>query len=113
AEGAGDTIRLPANNVLQKDCLPVEAPGRATAARGAALLCQLYLLGGELEQAVPRRGQGRVHPGEMYPRVSFIVTNLARPAARVVAFYNQRGTAEQWIKKGNGAITWTRLPCRT
>jgi hypothetical protein len=25
----------------------------------------------------------------------FIVTNLARPAGRVVAFYNHRGTAEQ------------------
>ena len=37
------------------------------------------------------------HPGELYPRVGFIVTNLARPAERVVAFYNQRGTAEQWI----------------
>jgi Transposase DDE domain group 1 len=40
-------------------------------------------------------------------------TNLARPAERVVAFYNQRGTAEQWIKKGKGAIKWTRLSCRT
>jgi hypothetical protein len=37
------------------------------------------------------------HPGELYPRVGFIVTNLARPAERVVAFYNQRGTAEQCI----------------
>jgi len=35
------------------------------------------------------------HPGEHYPRVGFIVTNLARPAERVVAFYNHRGTAEQ------------------
>jgi len=40
------------------------------------------------------------------------VTNLARPA-RVVTFYNQRGTAEQWIKEGKGAIKWTRLSCRT
>jgi hypothetical protein len=38
-------------------------------------------------------------PGELY----FIVTNLARPAERVVAFYNQRGTAEQWIKEGLSA----------
>jgi hypothetical protein len=30
-----------------------------------------------------------------------------------VAFYNQCGTAEQWIKEGKGAITWTRLSCRT
>ena len=40
------------------------------------------------------------HPGELYPRVGFIVTNLSRPAERVVAFYNHRGTAEQYIKEG-------------
>ena len=49
----------------------------------------------------------------MYPRVGFIVTNLTRPAARVTAFYNQRGTAEQWIKEGKNAVKWTRLSCRT
>ncbi len=53
------------------------------------------------------------HPGELVPRVGFIVTNLSRPAERVVAFYNQRGTAEQWIKEAKGAIKWTRLSCRT
>ena len=37
-------------------------------------------------------------PGELYPRVGFVVTNLLQPAERVVAFYNGRGTAEQWIK---------------
>jgi hypothetical protein len=41
------------------------------------------------------------------------VTNLSRPAERVVAFYNQRGTAEQWIKEGKNAINWTRLSCRS
>jgi len=30
----------------------------------------------------------------------------------VAAFYNQRGTAEQHIKEGKNAVTWTRLPCR-
>jgi hypothetical protein len=46
----------------------------------------------------PRRvvAKAEWHPGELYPRVDFIVTNLARPAEWVVAFYNQRGTAEQW-----------------
>jgi hypothetical protein len=39
------------------------------------------------------------HPGELYPRVGFIVTNMSRPAERVVAFYNKRGTCEQWIRK--------------
>ncbi|HNY40276.1 MAG TPA: transposase, partial [Bryobacteraceae bacterium] len=51
-------------------------------------------------------------PGELYPRVGFIVTNLTRPAKRVVAFYNQRGTAEQHIKEGKNATLWTRLSCR-
>jgi len=63
----------------------------------------------------PRRVVAKVewHPGELYARVGSIVTNLARPAERVVAFYNQRGTAEQWIREGKGAIKWTRLSCRT
>jgi len=30
-----------------------------------------------------------------------------------VAFYNQRGTCEQFIKQGKGAVKWTRLSCRT
>jgi hypothetical protein len=53
------------------------------------------------------------HPGERHPRVGFIVSNLSRHAVKVVAFYNKRGTAEQWIKEGKGAIKWTRLSCRT
>src|SRR5689334_8383190 len=52
------------------------------------------------------------HPGELYPRVGFIVTNLARSAEGIVAFYNQRGTCEQYIKEGKNAIKWTRLSCR-
>ena len=31
----------------------------------------------------------------------------------VIAFYNERGTCEQWIKEGKGAIRWTRLSCRS
>ena len=61
----------------------------------------------------PRRVVAKIewHPGELYPRVGFIVTNLSRPAERVVGFYNQRGTAEQWIKEGKNAMKWTRLSC--
>src|ERR671919_1245857 len=51
------------------------------------------------------------HQGELYPRVGFIVTNLARPAKWVVKFYNRRGTAEQHIKEVKNAIRWTRLSC--
>ena len=38
-----------------------------------------------------------------------------RPIGRenVVAFYNKRGTCEQWLKEGKGAIKWTRLSCRS
>ena len=53
------------------------------------------------------------HPGELLPRVGFLVTNLCRPPERVVAFYNQRGTAERWIKEGKNAAKWTRLSCRS
>src|SRR5262249_15916486 len=62
----------------------------------------------------PRRVIAKVewHPEEVYPRVGFIVTNMSRPAERVVAFYNKRGTCGQWIKEGKGAIKWTRLSCR-
>ena len=31
----------------------------------------------------------------------------------MVAFYNGRGTAEQWIKEGKNAVKWTRLSCTT
>jgi hypothetical protein len=37
------------------------------------------------------------HPGELCPRVGFVVTNMSRPAENVVAFSNKRGTCEQWI----------------
>lgn len=37
---------------------------------------------------MPRRVVAKVewHPGELYPRVGFIVTNMTRPAERVVSF---------------------------
>jgi hypothetical protein len=52
---------------------------------------------GESVLTKPRRVIAKVewHPGELYPRVGFIVTNMSRPAERVVAFYNKRGTCEQ------------------
>ena len=53
------------------------------------------------------------HQGELFPRVGFIVTNLAGSPKSVVDFYNQRGTAEQWIKEGKHAVRWTRLSCHS
>ena len=57
-------------------------------------------------------GKVEWHPGELVPRVGFIVTNMSRPAERIVAFYNKR-ICEQWIKEGKAAINWTQLSCRT
>ena len=61
----------------------------------------------------PRRVVAKVafHPGELFPKVGFIVTNRSLPNERVLAFYNGRGTAEQWIKEGKHALKWTRLSC--
>ncbi len=52
-------------------------------------------------------------PGELYPSVGFIVTNLSRPAERVTRVYHGRGSAEQYIKEGKHAINWTRLSCHS
>jgi hypothetical protein len=114
AEGARYTIRLPANNVLQNRIAyllkrPAGRPPQEVRRYFASFSYEAQ------SWKKPRRVVAKVewHPAELYPRVGFIVTNLARPAERVVGFYNQRGTAEQWIKEGKGAIKWTRLSCRT
>ena len=114
AEGIGYTIRLPANSVLQSRIghllkRPVGRPPNEVRRFYASFSYQAQ------SWNKPRRVVAKVdwHPGELYPRVGFIVTNLARPAKHVVAFYNQRGTAEQWIKEGKNAIKWTRLSCRS
>jgi hypothetical protein len=114
AEGIGYTIRLPANNILQRRIgyllkRPVGRPAHEVRRVYTSFDYQAQIW------KKPRRVVAKVewHPGELYPRVGFVVSNLARPADRVVAFYNQRGTAEQWIKEGKGAIKWTRLSCRS
>jgi len=108
------TIRLPANSVLQERIgwlltRPIGRPPNEVRRYYASFSYEA----GSWNKA--RRVVAKVewHPGELYPRVGFIVTNMTRPAERVVAFYNQRGTAEQWIKEAKGAIKWTRLSCRT
>lgn len=61
----------------------------------------------------PRRvvAQVEFHPGELFPRVGFIITNRSVPNERALAFYNGRRTAEQHIKEGKSAFKWTRLSC--
>src|SRR6266852_7412866 len=114
AEGIGFSIRLPANRVLQDRIgyllkRPVGRPPHEVRRFFASFSYRAQ------SWNKSRHVVAKVewHPGELYPRVGFIVTNLARSAEGVVAFYNQRGTCEQFIKEGKGAIKWTRLSCRS
>jgi hypothetical protein len=114
AEGFKYTIRLPANPVLQQSIgwLLKRPVGRPAHHVRRTYACFRYRA---QSWSRSRRVVAKVewHPGELYPRVGFVVTNLARPPERVVAFYNQRGTAERWIKEGKNAVTWTRLSCHS
>ena len=114
AEGYAYAIRLPTNSVLQEKIShlltrPVGRPPNYIRVFHASFSYQAATWD------KPRRVVAKVewHPGDLYPRVGFIVTNLSRPAERVTKFYNGRGTAEQWIKEGKNAINWTRLSCHS
>ena len=100
AEGIGHTIRLPANSVLQNRIgyllrRPVGRPPH------------------EVRRHHPASPIGRragVSHAASWPRSSGIRASCTRASAlssptwrgrpSVVAFYNQRGTGEQWIKEG-------------
>jgi DDE family transposase len=112
AEGVRYAIRLPANRVLQERIShlltrPVGRPPKKPQVFHASFSYQAR------SWSRPRRVLAEVewYQGELYPRVGFIVTNLSRPAERVVKFDNGRGTAEQWIREGKAALRWTRLSC--
>ena len=86
AEGIGFTIRLPANRILQGKIgyllkRPVGRPPLEVRRYYASFIYQAQ------SWKKSRRVVAKVewHPGELYPRVGFIVTNLARPAERATA----------------------------
>ena len=114
AERIKYAIRLPANRILQERIshLLTRPIGRPPNEVRRSYANFTYQAGSWTKS---RRVATKVewHLGELYPRVGFIVTNMSRPAENVVAFYNKRGTCEQWIKEGKGAIKWTRLSCRS
>ena len=107
-------IRLPANTVLREQIAhrltrPVGRPSQTKVKR--------FYEDFEYQAASwdkPRRVIAKIewHPGELFPRMGFIVTNLPMEPDCVAQFYNQRGTAEQHIKESKHAFRWTRLPCR-
>jgi len=105
-------IRLPANDNLERNIAelltrPVGRPSYRPVVRYRSFLYQAATWNRA------RRVVAKVefHFGELFPRVGFIVTNLATDNRAVVRFYNKRGTAEQWIKEGKQAAKMTRLSC--
>src|SRR2546430_2397500 len=100
AERIKYAIRLPANRVLQERIghLLTRPVGRPSNEVRRCYANFTYQAGSWTR---PRRIVAKVewHPGELYPRVGLIVTNMARSAENVVAFYNKRGTCEQWTKE--------------
>jgi hypothetical protein len=105
-------IRLPANDNLERNIAelltrPVGRPSYRPVVRYRSFLYQAATWNRA------RRVVAKVefHFGELFPRVGFIVTNLATDNRAVVRFYNKRGTAEQWIKEGKQAVKMTRLSC--
>ena len=112
-ERFGYAIRIPANEVLEREIadLLIRPVGRPSV-KPKVLYANCTYRAESWDRF--RRVVAKVewHQGELFPRVGFIVTNLMwYPAERVVRFYNQRGTAEQWIKEGKYAVKWTRLSC--
>jgi hypothetical protein len=108
----GYAIRLPANEVLQKEIAhllvrPTEWPS------GKPIVSYHDFAYQAQSWNVPRRVVAKVewHRGELFPRAGFIVTNLSYPTKGIISYYNGRGMAEQWIKEGKHALNWTRLSC--
>src|SRR5262252_1217289 len=110
--GVRYAIRLSANDVLER-----QIGDLLTQPRGRPSHAPLVRYRSFQYQAAswdrPRRVIAKIehHLGELFPRVGFIVTTLTGTNRAVVRFYNQRGTAEQWIKEGKTATHWARLSC--
>ena len=107
-----DVIRMPANKSVELEieallCRPPGRPSRKPLVRYKSFRYQAK------RWTTPRRMVAKVehHRGELFPRVGFIVTNMALPSRSVVRFYNKRGPAEPWITEGKQATHWTRLSC--
>ncbi len=109
--GVAYAIRLPANDVLERAIEHL-----VTRPRGRPSHAPLVRYRSFHYQAAswdrPRRVIAKIehHLGELFPRVGFIVTTLTGTNRAVVHFYNQRGTAEQWIKEAKPPPTGPGSP---
>lgn len=112
--GYSYAIRLPANNVLREKIAHrlMRPVGRPSLTKVKRFDENFQYRAASWDK--PRRAIAKIewHPGELFPKIGFIVTNLPMDPDWVVRFYNQCGTAEQHIKEGKYAFHWTRLSCR-
>jgi hypothetical protein len=105
-------ICIPANDTLERESAelltrPVGRPCHKPVVRYKSFLYQAA------SWKTARRVVAKVEhrPGELFPRVGLILTNLKVDSRDVVRFYNKPGTAEQWIKEGKQAVKMTWRSC--
>ncbi len=116
--GVNYAIRIPANDNLERDIAelltrPVGRPSHKPVVWYKGFLYRAA------SWKTARRVVAKVehHPGELFPRVGFIVTNLQAASRDVVSrpprtpLPGDGVTAEQWIKEGKQAVNMTRLSC--
>ncbi len=110
ANGFGYAIGLKTNKVLQRRIthLIKRRPGRPSNTVERHYASFTYQA---KSWSKPRRVVAKVewHTGDLFPQVGFVVTTLTVSDERLHEFYNQRGTAEQYIKEGKYALKQTRL----
>jgi len=113
-EGFRYAMRIPANDVLMASIShlltrPVQRPSQKPKVFYESFWYQAQ------SWDRPRRVVANVewHWDQLLPRVGFIVTNLTNRSRKIVHFYNQCGTAEQWIRVGKSEVKWTRLSRRS
>ena len=112
ARGARYAIRIPSNDILEREVeellrRSVGRPSHTPVVRYKSFRYQAA------SWKTARRLVAKIEfqCGELFPRVSFIVTTLEMDSRAVGRFYNKRGTAEQWIREGKQAVKMTRLSC--
>ena len=112
-EGFQYTIRIPANDVLMASISHLLTRPVGRPSHKPKVFYESFSYRAQSWDR-PRRVVAKMewHWDQLFPRVGFIVTNMTGWSSTVVHFYNQRGTAEQWIREGKYAVKWTRLSCR-
>jgi hypothetical protein len=58
-------------------------------------------------------GQNRLHRGELFPSIGFVVTNSRLPAGKVLKVYNGRAEIENRSKEGKNTRRRDKTPVAT